>query len=141
MHVGFLIKGLEHLLRLAGTLFHYERGGLVERDAVGRHLFRNRHILAVVLHIGPEAAYAHTHLGTFPLAQHAWHVEELESLLEGDGGNALVLLQRGKAWLVVVVGAAQLHQWSVAANLHRHGFASGGVVAQHTLSHLVLEPH
>ncbi len=65
-------------------------------------------------------------------------LEEFQCFLQSDGLDALVGRQLGKLWLVLVFGGTNLNHWTESSDLYEYRAAALWVLAQFTLTGLVL---
>ena len=94
-----------------------------------------------MLHIRAETAYANAHFRVLERAEVAWHLEELEGVLQGDVEHRLIGTQRREAGLFLIGALAYLYHGTEAAYLNRNGLACGRVGAEHAFANLVLQAH
>ena len=115
-----------------------ESHGLVEGDGQWVGVLRQRHILLIVQDIRTEAASTNRNVAAFELSYSARQTEELHCLLECQRVHRFIGGQLCEARFLFVVGRANLHHRSEAANLHEHWLSGCGVDADLSLAGLVL---
>ena len=137
-HLRLFVESLEVALALLLAFLFDEGHRCLEGDGHGVFAFGQRHELLVVHDVRTEAAVADDHRTALKLAHGAGQLEQLEGLVERQRLHALVGGQLGELRLLLVLGSTNLYHRTEAADLHKHGLARLGVLAQQALAGLML---